>query len=503
MKRSGIRTLINLIVGGLDIQVVFGGTQAWTDGKTINLPEDISEEQATEMLAYTWHEAFHITQTEFSVLDPKTSEVQKRLCNCLEDGRIEKAEESNYPGVPRLINHLIETLRDEGGTLFSSPESESAVSALLGYVLNWVRLEINAYSAIQYLPQWRARLALHIGEDLLSELEKMLSSRAPDLTCTADADHLAVAITKLVQSVVDISENTEPLPKTDLGDLGKKVVEQAAKKAARSAPKRGGKCTASVVVPPKGTSPTLSAEAKGMATALAGRLNGVLQAETDVTVRSPRSMGNRMSSRHLYRVGTGSSRVFLRKEVEMDVSAHCHLILDTSLSMRPQAERLRRAGVCVCKAIESVEGLSVSASTFPRDRADDLRVTLLKGSNELTESVAARFKAMDMGGGTYAWGAYKAIRPWILESDKALKVVVLLTDGELSSTCVSKFKKELSSSWRDGIVFGVLRFGDFRSGLESMMPVRELAQLNELPVRAADLLKDMVLEKLRARRKAS
>jgi len=93
-----------------DVDVVFTGDQACTDGKKIILPaidiaSDINQETAMVMRGYVDHEAAHVRETTMSTIRRANNQAEKdgdkllpTLLNCVEDIRIERNVIKQYPG---------------------------------------------------------------------------------------------------------------------------------------------------------------------------------------------------------------------------------------------------------------------------------------------------------------------------------------------------------------------------------------------------------------------
>lgn len=86
------------------IRVVWKGSQAMTDGKTITLPvlpDDAPDELLEAVQGYLDHETAHIIFTDFKLFaDPKLNEEQRFCLNTVEDVRIEEAMGKLFPGTP-------------------------------------------------------------------------------------------------------------------------------------------------------------------------------------------------------------------------------------------------------------------------------------------------------------------------------------------------------------------------------------------------------------------
>lgn len=86
------------------VRVVWKGTQAGTDGRTITLPvlpDDAPDELLEAVQGYLDHETAHIIFTDFKVFsDPKLTPEQRFCINTVEDVRIEDAMGNLFPGAP-------------------------------------------------------------------------------------------------------------------------------------------------------------------------------------------------------------------------------------------------------------------------------------------------------------------------------------------------------------------------------------------------------------------
>ena len=206
-----IRQVVSIATGGRGISVQFRGNQAYTDGSKIVLPAMLTPAAEELAVPYAWHESFHIEETDFKaweLFQPefKALPILHGILNSIEDGRIEVAKRHEYPGVHPRINALIAALRDrEKRTLFSAPDKlEKPANALLGYVLNWTRSEVNGYSAIQYLAEWRQALVNLVGEDLVNKIDAVLDANR-SLKDTSDAMRAA----REVLDVLDLNEDSD------------------------------------------------------------------------------------------------------------------------------------------------------------------------------------------------------------------------------------------------------------------------------------------------------
>jgi len=106
-----------------EINVVFQGDGAATDGSTIKLPAlnmnaEVSEEQAAIMRGYVDHEAGHVRHTDFRVLRDNADELRsnkllKSCANALEDIWLEQRVRREYPGAETNIKATADAVNRE------------------------------------------------------------------------------------------------------------------------------------------------------------------------------------------------------------------------------------------------------------------------------------------------------------------------------------------------------------------------------------------------------
>ena len=96
------------------VTVEIGGSEAYTDGKTIHLPAlplDSEPELITMIKGYCDHESAHIRETDFEILrKAQLTPFQHNLFNILEDWRVEERLSARYPGCRENFRHLIQKL---------------------------------------------------------------------------------------------------------------------------------------------------------------------------------------------------------------------------------------------------------------------------------------------------------------------------------------------------------------------------------------------------------
>lgn len=103
-----IEKLAKIIARQYNLEVVFEGTEAKTDGKKVYLPYivNLTPEFEDELIGLVHHEAGHCLFTDFSELKRIKTRLIFMISNILEDYRIEKLMKLEYAGASYFINNL-------------------------------------------------------------------------------------------------------------------------------------------------------------------------------------------------------------------------------------------------------------------------------------------------------------------------------------------------------------------------------------------------------------
>jgi cobalamin biosynthesis protein CobT len=116
---NAIEKLGRILAAQYNIQVLFEGNQAYTDGKKIVLPyfKDMKDELKADLNGYLDHEVGHCKFTQFEEVKKVINRFHKELLNATEDSRIEREMIREFPGtafhlVP--LNDKLRVLMNEG-----------------------------------------------------------------------------------------------------------------------------------------------------------------------------------------------------------------------------------------------------------------------------------------------------------------------------------------------------------------------------------------------------
>ena len=185
----------------LDVTVRIGGTNAYTDGKNIQLPalplDEDGDRLATLAFGYLEHEAAHVRYTDMDNYKPD-SPVHQMFTNIFEDVRIEKALGGEYPGFAEDLRGLTEILVEKG-EMGGDLDPNLPLAAKVGnHALLKCRHEVLGPDALKE-PAERAGESFRdaVPADLADAVDAALA-RVEDLGSTEEAANLARDVVKLI-----------------------------------------------------------------------------------------------------------------------------------------------------------------------------------------------------------------------------------------------------------------------------------------------------------------
>ena len=174
------------------VKVSVGGDQAYTDGKSIQLPAYEGDDPDYQDVAWGLlaHEAAHIRYSDFTLIYGN-SVLRRRLCNAIEDVRIEYELSKDFPGTRLTIRTVIEKMIAKGDFV-ASKIADHPANILYSYVLKSLRARVLGQSALLPLVE-QTEIALKatfpVGavtrlKGLLSEVPEGLQSESDCLLLT-------------------------------------------------------------------------------------------------------------------------------------------------------------------------------------------------------------------------------------------------------------------------------------------------------------------------------
>ena len=182
------------------VQVSVGGDKAETDGQTIWLPAYEGDDPDYQDVAWGLlaHEAAHIRYSDFS-LRYGSSVLRRRLCNAIEDVRIEHELAKDFPGTRLTIRTVIEKMITKGDFVASSIDDHPA-NILYSFVLKSLRARVLGQSALLPLvEQTEVALKATFPKGAVTRLKGLLSEVPLGLQSESDCLQLTDRILTMIE----------------------------------------------------------------------------------------------------------------------------------------------------------------------------------------------------------------------------------------------------------------------------------------------------------------
>ncbi len=182
------------------VKVSVGGDQAYTDGKSIQLPAYEGDDAEYQDIAWGLlaHEAAHIRYSDFT-LHYGNSVLRRRLCNAIEDVRIEYELAKDFPGTRLTILTVIEKMIAKGDFVASNIDDHPA-NILYGFVLKYLRAKVLGQSALLPLvEQTEAALKVTFPKGAVTRLKGLLSEVPKGLQSESDCLQLTDRILTMIE----------------------------------------------------------------------------------------------------------------------------------------------------------------------------------------------------------------------------------------------------------------------------------------------------------------
>jgi len=217
----------------LNVDVRIGGSQAFTDGKTIQLPAlpfDNIDEIEPLAFGYLEHEAAHLRYSELPL--KASSALHHAITNIFEDIRVESRLFRAYPGFARTLRQLITLLVRDG--LMTQPQpADELTDTLFHYLLYRLRCDVLGQEAVsQFASDAERYFVGSVPADVAARIGSVLG-RVRDLETTQQA-------AKLAQEVIDLFKDAvEPPQSPDSSSGGQKAEEMDPSDAASGSDNQG------------------------------------------------------------------------------------------------------------------------------------------------------------------------------------------------------------------------------------------------------------------------
>src|SRR5664280_1897398 len=221
---------------GIKVQV--GGDQAYTNGKSIQLPAYAGDDPDYQEVAWGLlaHEAAHIRYSDFSIAYGP-SVLRRRLSGAIEDVRIEYELAKDFPGTRLTLRTVIENMIAKGGFTASTIDDHPA-NILHGYVLKSLRARVLGQAALQPLvEQTEKALKANFPKGAVIRLQGLLSEVPEGLTSEQDCLNLTDRIlTMIEQEVEQQKQNQQSSPSSPADNTSTEENKPAADDQADSEP---------------------------------------------------------------------------------------------------------------------------------------------------------------------------------------------------------------------------------------------------------------------------
>ena len=396
------------------VQVSIGGTEAYTDGRTVHIPSlslDADSEVLGFVRGYIDHEAGgHLRFTDFDALQAEyLFPIEKFLWNAIEDVRVERALSDIYPGCKSNLQWLARRIFVEEFKPAQDPKT-----ALMSYVLLTCRAwSVPAIEASRQIE--RQTVAQHYPQ-LLGKLDALLSQVRDNCPDTRAAIDYARQIAELIEEHQE-PQQEEQAPGTEKADgqgqgqgqepkareseeheqesqsqaqgqddsdtptpnqcapiriteenLPKTFSEQLADRLGTVSAQTPEQELIHSAIPVRQTPAPLPEEEQRKAlaetTGLRYRLQGMLQAMR-MRDTAPSRHG-RLCPHNLHRMFVGNPKVFRSDAPTPAVNTAVHVLCDCSGSMVGKPIRhARQACFAIAHALKTVPGINLGVTTFP------------------------------------------------------------------------------------------------------------------------------------------
>ena len=449
------------------VTVEIGGSEAYTDGKTIHLPAlslDSEPELITMIKGYCDHESAHIRETDFEILrKAKLTPFQHNLFNILEDWRVEERLSARYPECRENFRHLIQKLfgKEKAG------DTNPAFS-----VLNTILLTVRSWSVDAIIPRREsvAKTMERHYPGLRKVLDGILDRMRDSCKDTGDCIRYALELEQAIlawsleqksitepekedsgaaqdESVASSNASLDSLEKAvgalSSDELPRGFGESLAERIELDSPKDRQKQLRVAVTGQKRLAelpPGQLSRIERQTAGLGFRLQGLIQAQKWLPAMP--GVRGRFSSSLCHRLAVGNPSVFIRKDFRESPDTAVHILLDSSGSMNDSGLMFANA-VCyaVGKALQGISGVNLGITAFPGANAAKRGATVVPVLRH-GEKLTTRFPEIAYGMTPIAESLWWVMQQMCLLRENR-KIILIITDGEPDSipTAQEAFKQ--------------------------------------------------------------
>ncbi|OKO99411.1 VWA domain-containing protein [Xenorhabdus eapokensis] len=446
----------------LGVKVAIGNDEAYTDGKTIvvpNIPDDYPHMDA--VWGYLAHEAAHVRFTDFGV--ERRRGLHTELSNVLEDCRIERAMMELFPGTSQTLNEVARYMA-QAGHYEHVTDKEAPASILTGFCLYWLQTKAVGQSVLQpYLDSATSVFERVFPQGVVVRLNALLR-KAVNTKSTAEVTSLADQIIKMIEEEKekeeqksqngqdsnnqqnaggnsDAAKMLQQVLNAGAGDLRGDAHDALKAELNRVAQDKGDSSYMTVRSavdtqnnPAVGKS--LVGNVKSTTSKIRTQLYGLVQASQRVAHRNQR-LGKRVDARKLHRVVMGDTRVFLNPEAKKRPNTAVHILVDMSSSMvykaangKERQDIAREASLAISMALEAIPDVNPAVTFFGGNRNQPVFSVVKHG--DTVQNRAGRFGFKATGGTPMAEAMWYAAFE-LTKTREERKMLIVVTDGQPQS----------------------------------------------------------------------
>ncbi|WP_020585432.1 VWA domain-containing protein [Desulfobacter curvatus] len=385
------------------VKVNIGGTEAFTDGNTINLPAlpmDCDQKFIGLARGYIDHESAHIRDTDFDALQKANlTPLEMNIWNSIEDWRVEEKLAVIFPGCRGNFHWLIKHIFCRSKVDDGSPPVK--------LIPDWILLSVRSWNVPDLSgPRNQEETIIESRyPGLPGKINSVLQEVRSNCVTTSESILYAKKIVALLKSEVNENNRSQsprsktfgkpknsfkaspgPIPTSDQNqsDEPKTQLEKLIHAKADQLPKAMGEILQEHLAKesPTGAQDKVSVAVVGKrdfnildtgnshelsksTTALKTRLQSTLQ--SILLKRSHISRKGRLDNRQLHKVAISDPRMFIKPEERQGFNTAVHILIDCSSSMRRRMALTTQSCYALAKALGSIKDVNVGVTAFPAD----------------------------------------------------------------------------------------------------------------------------------------